>query len=176
MKQLIINSTSSLTIFKEDGSTVPILNAPEDVQLLLQQLYTYADAIKTPEEEAKEVLYDFVKTKATDEEKLEMVLAFPTWQINKSYAVGDELQCEGKLYRVIQAHVSQMNWGPETTPALFVEVAPPGVIPDWVQPTGAHDAYNIGDKVMFEGQVYESLINANTWSPTAYPAGWQLVV
>jgi hypothetical protein len=52
-----------------------------------------------------------------------------------------------------------------------------GATPDpWVQPTGAHDAYNTGDRVTFEGKVYESLINANTYSPTAYPAGWQEVV
>ena len=46
-------------------------------------------------------------------------------------------------------------------------------IPDFVQPTGAHDAYNKGDKVKFEGKVYESLIDANTYSPSAYPAGWK---
>ena len=46
-------------------------------------------------------------------------------------------------------------------------------IPDFVQPTGAHDAYKKGDKVKFEGKVYESLIDANTYSPSAYPAGWK---
>ena len=45
----------------------------------------------------------------------------------------------------------------------------------FVQPTGAHDAYNIGDLVTFEGSTYESQIDANTYSPTAYPAGWLLV-
>lgn len=46
--------------------------------------------------------------------------------------------------------------------------------PEWVQPTGAHDAYQIGDSVMFEGQMYTSTINNNTWSPTDHPDGWQL--
>lgn len=50
-----------------------------------------------------------------------------------------------------------------------------GGAPEWVQPTGGHDAYNIVDRVTFEGRVYESTIAANTWSPTAYPAGWQLI-
>ena len=49
------------------------------------------------------------------------------------------------------------------------------VIPEFVQPTGAHDAYNIGDKVIFEGQTYESLVDANVYSPTAYPQGWQVI-
>lgn len=50
---------------------------------------------------------------------------------------------------------------------------PPTTYPAWVQPTGAHDAYQIGDKVTFNGRLWESLINANVWSPTAYPAGWK---
>ena len=44
----------------------------------------------------------------------------------------------------------------------------------WRQPTGAHDAYQKGDLVTFEGAVYESTIDGNTWSPTDYPAGWSL--
>ena len=53
------------------------------------------------------------------------------------------------------------------------ETPPVETIPDFVQPTGAHDAYKKGDKVKFEGKVYESLIDANTYSPSAYPAGWK---
>lgn len=45
--------------------------------------------------------------------------------------------------------------------------------PEWVQPTGAHDAYPIGAKVTFSGARYVSLINNNVWSPAAYPQGWQ---
>jgi hypothetical protein len=46
---------------------------------------------------------------------------------------------------------------------------------EWVQPTGAHDAYNIGDFVTFEGQVWESVIDGNVWSPTVHPDGWRLI-
>ena len=61
-----------------------------------------------------------------------------------------------------------------------VEVLPegaqaPAAPAAWVQPTGAQDAYAIGARVTFNGSVYESKINANVWSPTAYPAGWKLV-
>lgn len=63
-----------------------------------------------------------------------------------------------------------------TTPEPDPEPNPPAeTIPDFVQPTGAHDAYKQGDKVKFEGKIYESLINNNTWSPTAYPLGWKEV-
>lgn len=46
---------------------------------------------------------------------------------------------------------------------------------EWVAPTGAHDAYQSGDEVTFEGAVYRSVIDANVWSPADYPAGWELV-
>lgn len=55
------------------------------------------------------------------------------------------------------------------------EIIEDGAAPEWVQPTGAHDAYQAGDRVAFEGDVYESLIDANTWSPNDYPAGWRKV-
>ena len=55
------------------------------------------------------------------------------------------------------------------------EVVEEGETPEWVQPTGAHDAYQTGDRVMFEGAEYVSLIDGNTWSPTAYPQGWEKI-
>lgn len=53
------------------------------------------------------------------------------------------------------------------TPALWTEVAKPGEIPVWRQPTGAQDAYNTGDKVRHDGT---SDIDANVWEPGVY--GW----
>ena len=67
------------------------------------------------------------------------------------------------------------GWEPDKTPALWTEVAKPGEIPVWRQPTGAQDAYQKGDKVHYpdaEGPIYESTMDGNVWSPDAYPAGW----
>lgn len=47
--------------------------------------------------------------------------------------------------------------------------------PEWVQPTGAHDAYNTGDRVTYNGTAYRSLIDGNVWAPDAYPQGWEAV-
>ena len=47
--------------------------------------------------------------------------------------------------------------------------------PPYVQPTGAHDAYNTGDIVDYNGVLYKSLIDGNSYSPEAYPAGWEIV-
>lgn len=33
----------------------------------------------------------------------------------------------------------------------------------------------IGDKVKFNGKIYESVIDNNVWSPEAYPQGWKEV-
>ena len=108
----------------------------------------------------------------TDEDALQAVELFPQWVTGHAYVVGERLQYNGVLYRVVQAHTSQADWTPDITPALFVVVSL-DEWPEFVQPTGAHDAYNKGDKVTFEGKHYISLMDWNVYSPTAYPAGWQ---
>ena len=107
-----------------------------------------------------------------DEDALQAVELFPQWVTGRAYAVDERLQYKNVLYRVVQAHTSQADWTPDITPALFVVVSL-DEWPEFVQPTGAHDAYKKGDKVTFNGKHYISLIDANVYSPTAYPAGWQ---
>lgn len=51
----------------------------------------------------------------------------------------------------------------------------PEQAPEFKQPTGAHDSYKKGDRVRFEGKVYESVIENNAYSPTTYPQGWREV-
>ena len=111
-------------------------------------------------------------TNLTDDDALQAVKLFPQWVVEHAYVVGERLQYNGVLYRVVQAYTSQADWTPDITPALFVVVSL-DEWPEFVQPTGAHDAYNKGDKVTFEGKHYISLIDANVYSPAAYPAGWQ---
>ena len=113
-----------------------------------------------------------------DEEALDGVELFEAWRPGTDYAAGERVRQGGKLFRCVQAHTSQDGWEPDKTPALWTEVAKPGEIPVWRQPTGAQDAYNTGDRVHYpdaEGPVYESLIDANVYSPEAYPAGWRTV-
>ena len=111
-------------------------------------------------------------TSLNDEDALQAVELFPQWVVEHAYVVGERLQYNGVLYRVVQAHTSQADWAPDITPALFVVVSL-DEWPEFVQPTGVHDAYNKGDKVTFNGKHYISLIDANVYSPAAYPAGWQ---
>ena len=111
----------------------------------------------------------------SEEELTEMVDLYKSYQVDKLYKVNDIFKYEGKLYKVIQEHTSQEDWIPSELPALYLNLMPENVIPEWVQPTGNHDAYNTGDKVIYEGKVYESLIDNNTWSPLDYPQGWKEV-
>lgn len=111
-----------------------------------------------------------------DEDALEAVELFPEWKSDTSYTAGERIRYGEKLYRCEQAHTSQAAWIPPETPALWTEVAKPGEIPVWRQPTGAQDAYMTGDKVWYperDTTVYVSLVNSNVWEPGVY--GWEVV-
>lgn len=112
-----------------------------------------------------------------NEAALECVELFPAWEVGKEYAAGTRAQFGGTLYECVQAHTSQSDWTPSAAVSLWsaVKVDAETGYDEWTQPTGAHDAYNTGDRVVFEGSVYESLIDGNVYSPTVYPAGWKLV-
>ena len=107
-----------------------------------------------------------------DETALTGVELFPMWAIGRAYAAGDRVQHGGILYKCIQAHTSQADWIPSATPALWKTVSL-DEYPEWVQPTGAHDAYNIGDKVSYNGQRYICTTDANVYAPGVY--GWDLI-
>lgn len=114
-----------------------------------------------------------------DEKAMEIPAVFDPWKIGKTYAVGDFLTYgvngvgDPQLYKVNQDHTSQADWKPDTAPALYMAIGlDDSGYPVWSQPTGAHDAYNKGDIVNYNGVLYESVIDGNTYSPDAYPSGW----
>ena len=108
----------------------------------------------------------------SDEDAIEAVQLFPNWNANAAYLEGDKVNYEGTLYKCLQSHAAQDAWTPTAAPSLWAKVLIPdeNVIPEWEQPDSTNP-YMRGDKVMFEGQVYESAIDNNIWSPSAYPAG-----
>ena len=108
-----------------------------------------------------------------DEDALGGVELFPAWAADTDYAASIRVRYDGKLYRCEQAHTSQSGWEPPNVPALWTEVAEPGTIPVWRQPTGAQDAYMAGDKVHYPGEndpVFVSDIDYNVYEPGVY--GW----
>lgn len=110
----------------------------------------------------------------SDAEALEVPQLFPEWKVGVAYEQGARLWYKGKLYKVVQAHTSQANWLPDRETALYTEIAKPGEIPVWKQPTGSQDAYNKGDKVHYPtaaDPVYVSTMDANVYAPDVY--GWE---
>lgn len=100
---------------------------------------------------------------------------FDDWQPGEDVVAGDIRRWDGGLVECIQGHSTQADWTPDQTPALWKVHRLAGAVTDWVQQTGA-GGYVLGERVRFEGQVYESIFNGlNVWSPAAYPQGWQKV-
>ena len=124
--------------------------------------------------EAQAFISAFValRQSATDEQAVLVPNVFPSWKPEKEYKTGDRIQYQGKLYKVITSHTSQEDWIPDKTPALWVAVSIEEY-PEWVQPTGAHDAYNIGDKVTHNGKTWVSDVDNNVWEPGVY--GWKCI-
>lgn len=115
-----------------------------------------------------------------DVSALENSAIYPFWEIGEAVKDNDKRQDfnnanELVLWKVIpgKAHTTQADWRPKDTPSLWVRVAYADEILEWVQPTGAHDAYKIGDKVKFNGLTYECTSDNNVYAPDVY--GWKLV-
>ena len=108
----------------------------------------------------------------TDETALNAVELFPAWKAGNTYTIGDRVQHKVMLYKCVQSHTSQAGWAPSEAQALW-KIVSVDEYPEWVQPTGAHDAYNIGDKVTYNGLRYVCTTSANVYAPNVY--GWQLV-
>lgn len=87
---------------------------------------------------------------------------------------GERYSYDGGVVEVVQSHWRTAD-APETVPALFK--VPRGSAPaplPWVQPTGAHDAYAMGARVVHNGQTWENTgSDANVWEPGVF--GWEVV-
>lgn len=115
-------------------------------------------------------------TSLPDEDALGCATLFEAWAPGIYVEAGARLEYGGKLYKCVQAHTTAAEWPPDSTPALWTEVAKPGEIPVWRQPTGVQDAYMTGDKVHYPGEndpVYVSTVDNNVWEPGVY--GWEEV-
>lgn len=99
-----------------------------------------------------------------DSTALDYPEAFHLWNTGVAYSMGDRVRYKDALFKVLQNHVSQSDWTPDIAVSLYVPVSI-DPFPQWVQPSGSHDAFNKGDKVTYEGKHYESLIDGNVWIP-----------
>lgn len=87
-----------------------------------------------------------------------------------SYPLGSEVTHAGARWRSL----ASANTG-EPGVAGWRVVSEEGEPAEWVQPSSVVDAYQVGERVTFEGEAWVSIIANNTWSPEGYPAGWERV-
>jgi chitodextrinase len=113
-------------------------------------------------ERASESLPDEV---ATDVPEL-----FQNWESETVYSVGDRRQYNGILWKCIQAHTSQDDWTPDVAVSLWTRTSV-DEWPEWIQPTGASDSYQLDDKVSHNEKHWVSLYDNNVWEPGVF--GWQ---
>ncbi len=135
-------------------------------------------------EQLRRALQMFVQS-LSDEEAMEVATVFPKYEVGKTYkkgvifTYGENSVGDPQLYRVEQPHTSQADWIPsdDKNRALYTPIGlNDNGYPIWSKPTGAHDAYNEGDIVDYNGTLKRSKINGNTYSPDEYPDVWEDVV
>ena len=191
--KMILNFNTNTEVMLENGfkeiiNVVPSYDA--NTQVVTMDSYTeeattitvnYVVTAKplTKEEQLenqRNLALTFFAETLSDAQALQVPMLFDEFDGNGvAYEVGKRIMFEGILYKVIQAHTSQAGWTPIAAPSLFAKVINEtidGSIPEFEQP-GSTNPYMKGDKVIFNGKVYESLIDNNVYSPEAYPAGWK---
>ena len=130
-------------------------------------------------EQLRKALQMFAAT-LTDDKAMEVATVFDPWVVGHTYNIddiviyGENGVGDPQLYRCVQAHTSQTDWTPDVAASLFVAIGIDSEgYPVWSRPTGAHDAYNTGDIVDYNGVLYRSTIDGNIWNPEEYPQGWE---
>lgn len=121
--------------------------------------------------------YQTTLASVPDAAALKMTDYFPGWDsASHDYKVGDRVTYDGALYKCLQAHTSQDMWTPTDAPSLWARVltSTTGEPLPWEQPDSTNP-YMTGDRVTYNGKVYESTVDNNVWAPDAYPQGWKEV-
>lgn len=116
-------------------------------------------------------------TAAADDVIADMALLLP-WEPG-NYAVGDVRTHGGQPWRCCQAHDSTGNdaWAPGAVPALWAPYHATSAkwAQSWVAPTGAHDAYQAGEYMVWtDGQIYRCKADATVHGPDALPSAWEV--
>jgi len=133
--------------------------------------------------ELRKALQFFLRTLDADTQAKDMMAVatvFPAYEVGKAYKVKDVFSYgvnsvgDPQLYQVLLGHTSTAEWTPDAAASLYkaIGVTEEGY-PEWVQPIGTSDAYNTGDIVSHNGDLYKSTCDNNVWEPGVY--GWEPV-
>lgn len=191
--KMILNFNTNIEVMLENGfkeiiNVVPSYDA--NTQVVTMDSYTEEDTTITVNyvvtakpltkeeqlENQKNLALTFFAETLSDAQALQVPMLFDEFDGNGvAYEVGKRVLYNNILYKVIQAHTSQADWTPAAAPSLFAKIINEtidGSIPEFEQPNSTNP-YMKGDRVIFNGKVYESLIDNNVWSPSDYPTGWK---
>ncbi len=95
------------------------------------------------------------------------------------YALGDVRTSRGQTWRCCQGHDStgDPTWEPGAVPALWApyHATDPALARPWVAPTGAHDAYQKGEVMVWKEGIYRAKADGMVYDPLVYPDGWEFV-
>lgn len=177
LAQTVSEANTQLATIQEQSE-----QAKADLNLVKEELQTAsAELQKTSSQinSAMNIINSFVLySDLTPEQIEEIVNAYPTVQVGQTVVTGEVYNIEGTLYKAIQTVViADENW--IVDPTIFVKFVPDNlddgteIIPTWEQPAGAHDAYSVGDKVVYNGVIYQSEVDSNVWPPDEH--GWLMV-
>ena len=175
--KLIRNKDTGSYSVKVVGKNVSIDNYEEvDDENVIESLNNGITEIQNREQTLLKIGKIVANSINDDETALDVKDLYDDWSEGKKYKVGKYLNHKGVLYKVLTDHTSQSDWSPDKSPSLFANVLTSldGTPKEWVQPDSTNP-YMTGDKVIFEGVIYESIIDNNIWSPSAYPQGWKVV-
>lgn len=166
---------SKFEVVKDESVPDSLRNAIESLNTKQSEMEE-TQATFTQVQQSLHKVAKMVASEVTDDAKALTIQEFyDDWEVGVKYEVGTYIRYEEVLYKVITAHTSQSDWTPTSASSLFAKVLidPTGeTINEWVQPDSTNP-YMTGDKVIFNGKTYESVIDNNVWSPSAYPAGWK---
>ena len=149
------------------------------------------NVIESGDYELKDILYKinkmWIESAITEEQKTELDnLARENANAENSYAplqeqIDKAFEEINLLKETINANAIGMSALKDAVEKLGGKIETPAEqpkeeYPQYIQPTGAHDAYNTGDKITYNGKKYICKMDGCVWSPDVYPAGWEEVV
>ena len=159
---------------------IPAEEQPQTIKQYLEEQFASVRQETVPTQKAAAVMFRALAQtdviKPTD--ALDNAGMFPLWaeSIGQRAEAGSYWRHGDKLYRVNagQGHTIQADWAPRKAVSLFSLAANPAdEWPEWIQPTGAHNAYAKGAKVAHNGKKWISTAKSNVWEPGVY--GWEEV-
>lgn len=132
-------------------------------------------------QELRKAIQLFAGTLTNESDIMSVATVFPPYEIGKAYKIKDIFSYgtsevgDPQLYQVLQDHTSAEQWKPDEAVSLYkkIGITEDGT-PEWVQPLGATDAYDMGDIVVHNGKKWKCTAANNVWEPGVY--GWEEVV